>query len=63
MATLADPGRGGKLEVARARARALRAHALLPTGRRLKTVGQLGWVSCSAGPQLGRLGGLQSEAR
>ena len=31
-------------------ARVRRAHALLPTGRRLKTVRRLGWASYSAGP-------------
>ena len=42
----------GKQEVAEARVRAWRPHALLPTGRRLKTVGERKrWAGMSwAGP-------------
>ena len=44
------------------RARARRAHALLPTGRRLKTVATgVGWAG--QGGELGRLVGCTGEAR
>ena len=54
MASLADPGRGGKQEVARARARALRPRACAywreeedDKGEEVGLAGQMGWP---AGP-------------
>ena len=43
-------GRPGKAGGGRARACVPRAHALMPTGTRLKTGEELGWAGYSAGP-------------
>ena len=63
MASLADPGRGGKQEVARARARALRPRASVLLSRGGRRQGGRWWAgpaSCGAGPD-GALGGAAGK--
>ena len=56
MASLADPGRGGKQEVARARARALRPRASVLLSRGGRRQGGRWWAGPARGGELGRLG-------
>ena len=63
MASLADPGRGGKQEVARARARALRPRASVLLSRGGRRQGGRWRAGPARGGELGRLVGCAGEAR